>query len=377
MSDKSGSSTGIDVDGLLKLAREKSIEGRRALLRAISDLFEGRSEELNEREVTLMHAILHQLVSDTEKEVRKAVAEQFAGSSFISADIVRELANDDIEVAFSVLRNSRLLQDPDLIEVIRNRTFEHQLAVTQRETLSPAVSGALVETENETVIVSLLNNPGAEISRKTRDYLVDESERVDTFQDPLLRRSDLEPDLAQKMFVWVSAALRRHILAEYDLDQDVVDDLLEQVAVLEAHGRPQSGLTNNAADELAANLKAEGGITPQLLVQSIVDGEVRLFESLLREGTGLRKRLIERILFEPGGEGLAIAAKGFGIDAEGFEKLFVCSRRARLIEEATIQRELGSLMNLYGKMTEESAKKVIGRWRRDQSYLSAIRDLEI
>ena len=92
-----GNSTGIDVDGLLKLAREKSIEGRRALLRAISDLFEGRSEELNEREVTLMHAILHQLVSDTEKEVRKAVAEQFAGSSFISADVVRELANDDIE----------------------------------------------------------------------------------------------------------------------------------------------------------------------------------------------------------------------------------------------------------------------------------------
>ena len=264
-----------------------------------------------------------------------------------------------------------------MILKIRNRTFEHQLAVTQRETISPAGSGALVETENETVIVSLLNNPGAEISRKTREYLVDESERVDTFQDPLLRRSDLEPDLAQKMFVWVSAALRRHIVAEYDLDQDVVDDLMEQVAVLEAHGRPQSGLTNNAADELAANLKAEGGITPELLVQSIVDGEVRLFESLLREGTGLRKRLIERILFEPGGEGLAIAAKGFGIDAEGFEKLFVCSRRARLIEEATIQRELGSLMNLYGKMTEESAKKVIGRWRRDQSYLSAIRDLEI
>jgi len=153
--------------------------------------------------------------------------------------------------------------------------------------------------------------------------------------------------------------------------------LLEQVAVLEEHGRTPAGLTNNAAEELAANLKEEDGITPDLLVQSIVDGEVRLFEALLREGTGLRKRLIERILFEPGGEGLAIAAKGFGVDAEGFEKLFISSRRARLIEEPTIQRELGSLMLLYGKMTQESAKKVIGRWRRDQSYLSAIRDLEI
>ncbi|MBT3789657.1 MAG: DUF2336 domain-containing protein [Alphaproteobacteria bacterium] len=375
-SGKAGNSQ-IDVDGLLKLAREKSIDGRKALLRAISDLFEGRSEELNEREVTLMHAILHQLVSDTEKEVRKAVSDQFAASQYISAEIVKELANDDIEVAFSVLRHSKLLRDPDLIEVIRNRTFEHQLAVAQRENISSKVSGALVDTENETVVVALLNNSGAEISRKTREYLVDESERVDTFQDPLLRRSDLEPDLAQKMYVWVSAAMRRHILSTYDLDQDVVDDLLEQVAVLEQHGRVPEGLTPSAAEELAANLKEEGGITPDLLVQSIADGEVRLFEALLREGTGLRKRLIERILFEPGGEGLAIAAKGFGVDAEGFEKLFVCSRRARLIEEPTIQRELGSLMSLYGKMTAESARKVIGRWRRDQSYLSAIRDLEI
>ena len=59
---------GIDVEGLLQLAREKSIVGRQALLKAISDLFDGRSEELNEREATLMHAILHQLVNDTEKE---------------------------------------------------------------------------------------------------------------------------------------------------------------------------------------------------------------------------------------------------------------------------------------------------------------------
>ena len=134
-SGKAGNSQ-IDVDGLLKLAREKSIDGRKALLRAISDLFEGRSEELNEREVTLMHAILHQLVSDTEKEVRKAVSDQFAASQYISAEIVKELANDDIEVAFSVLRHSKLLRDPDLIEVIRNRTFEHQLAVAQRENIS-------------------------------------------------------------------------------------------------------------------------------------------------------------------------------------------------------------------------------------------------
>lgn len=367
----------IDVDSLLELAREKSVVGRQALIRAISDLFEGRSDELNEREITLMQAILHQLVRDTEMEVRKAISENFAESYFVPAEVIRELANDDIEIAFPVLQKSNLLKDPDLIEVVRNRTFEHQLAVAQRDSISEAVSGALVDTENERVVVALLKNTGAEISRKTRRYLVDQSERVDSFQDPLLRRTDLEPELAQKMFVWVSAALRRHIISNFDLDQETVDDLMEQVAVLESHGRTSEGLTQSAAEELAAELKAEGQINPEIIVQSIADGEVRLFEALLREATGLRKRLIERILFEPGGEGLAIAACSLDITTEDFEKIFVCSRRARLIEEPTIQRELSALLSLYEKMTRDAANKVIARWRRNENYLSAIRNLEI
>jgi len=377
MTVKSEINSTIDVDTLLELAREKSVAGRQALVRAISDLFEGRSDELNEREITLMQAILHQLVRDTEMEVRKAIAERFAESYFVPAEIILELANDDIEIAFPVLRKSNLLKDPELIEVIRNRTFEHQLAVAQRDTISENVSGALVDTENETVIVTLLKNTGAEISRKTRNYLVDQSERVDSFQDPLVRRTDLEPELAQKMFVWVSAALRRHITTNFDLDQETVDDLLEQISELESHGRATEGLTPNAAEVLAAELKAEGQINAEIIVQSIADGEVRLFEALLREATGLREKLVERILFEPGGEGLAIASCSLEISIEDFEKFFVCSRRARLIEEPTIQRELSALLLLYNKITPNAANKVIARWRRNENYLSAIRNLEI
>ena len=377
MTTKSETNSTIDVESLLDLAREKSVAGRQALVRAISDLFEGRSDELNEREITLMQSILHQLVRDTETEVRKAIAERFADSYFVPPEVILELANDDIEIAFPVLRKSNLLKDPDLIEVIRHRTFEHQLAVAQRDAVSEAVSGALVDTENETVIVTLLKNTGAEISRKTRNYLVDQSERVDGFQDPLIRRTDLEPELAQKMFVWVSAALRRHITTNFDLDQETVDDLMEQVSELESHGRASEGLTPNAAEELAAELKAEGQINAEIIVQSIADGEVRLFQALLREATGLRERLIERILFEPGGEGLAIAACSLDITIEDFEKIFVCSHRARLIEEPTIQRELPVLLSLYSKITRDSAHKVIARWRRNENYLSAIRNLEI
>ena len=56
------------------------------------------------------------------------------------------LANDDIEVAYPILAFNKVLQDADLIEVIRHRTLEHQLVIAIREDVSEAVSDALVRT---------------------------------------------------------------------------------------------------------------------------------------------------------------------------------------------------------------------------------------
>ncbi len=56
------------------------------------------------------------------------------------------------------------------------------------------------------VIKALLENHGAQITDATMAYLVQQSESVDEFQEPLLRRKDLPSDLSKKMYLWVSAA---------------------------------------------------------------------------------------------------------------------------------------------------------------------------
>ena len=67
------------------------------------------------------------------------------------------------------------------------------------------------------------------------EYLVEQSRRVDSFHEPILNRGDLDPSLTQRMFMWVSAALRQYILDTYEMEPDRVDDLLE-TAALEAIG---------------------------------------------------------------------------------------------------------------------------------------------
>src|SRR6185503_15773881 len=103
---------------------------------------------------------------------------------------------------------------------------------------------------------------------------------------PLLTRHDLDPQLAKKMFTWVSAALRQFILDNFDLDRAYVDEAIEKSVVEELKSVKRYG-SGSAARKLAAELKKQGKVTPDLLISALQEGEVRLFQSMFQELTGL------------------------------------------------------------------------------------------
>ncbi|MCZ6467454.1 MAG: DUF2336 domain-containing protein, partial [Alphaproteobacteria bacterium] len=148
----------INSEYLYGLARDKSVAGRMALAETISDLFLQRGCTLTERERILMFSILRQMIHDAEMSVRRVVSAQLAERDDAPRDLVQRLANDEIEVAYPILTKSTVLHDTDLIEVIQQRTLEHQMAIAIRQSVSEAVSGALVQTGNENVIGTLLEN---------------------------------------------------------------------------------------------------------------------------------------------------------------------------------------------------------------------------
>ena len=159
--------------------------------------------------------------------VRRTLAERLAMLPSAPRDLIVELANDQIEVAHPILMGSNVLHDTDLIEIIHQRTLEHQLAIAMRKNINELVTDALVESGNEDVIKVMLENPSARISRATMEYLVEQSKRVDTYQNPLLKRPDLEPQLAKRMYLWVSAALRTHIVTKFNIDVSALDETIE------------------------------------------------------------------------------------------------------------------------------------------------------
>ncbi|HIF05121.1 MAG TPA: DUF2336 domain-containing protein, partial [Candidatus Poseidoniales archaeon] len=149
-------------------------------------------------------------------------------------DTLREMALEkglskagNVEQLRARLIDAIVLHDVDLIEIIKHRTQSHQLAVSMRKNVSEEVSDALVETGDTGVITSLLENEDAAISHASMEYIVAESKRADTFQNPLINRKDLPPEMARKMYWWVSVAVRQHIVDNFNIDPATIDDSIE------------------------------------------------------------------------------------------------------------------------------------------------------
>ncbi len=362
---------------LFQLARDRSPAGRKVFAKEISGVFLEHYPSLTREERALMFDILHQLVHDVDMRLRAVVSEHIAKLPDVPRNLARILANDAIEVAFPILSMSDALLDQDLIEVIRNRTIEHQLAITERSSISGQVADSLVGAGDDDVICSLLKNTNADISSATMEYLVEESKRISAYQEPILHRADLAPELAERMFRWVSTALRQYILDNYDLDQAHVDEILENAVLDEILSASSQEKRHRAPGKLTAALDEDGAVTPELMVDALGTGEVRLFTALFRRLTGIRESTVMEMLFELEGKGLAIGCKAAGLNKVVFHSIFVLSRKGREQALETLRRDLRGLLTLYDAMTRETARKVVNLWQRDVDYLAAIRELEL
>jgi uncharacterized protein (DUF2336 family) len=272
--------------------------------------------------------------------------------------------------------NSKVLHDADLVEIVHHRSMHHQLAIAMRSDIGTTVCDALAETGNDDVIVEMIKNETASISEELFEQLVDNSKDRESYQKPLLSRNELPADLARKMFAWVSAALRQHIIENFDIDTDDLDDALSGTVDDLTDNPVQDDQDWDASSKLIEKLFDAGQLTPGFILKSLREGHVALFELGMAKLTGLRLTLTRRILYEPGGEGLAIACKSIDVDRAVFLTIFELTRKARANKEVVDQVRISELRELYDSMNKKTAKLVLRNWLRNPDYLEAVNQLQ-
>jgi len=365
-----------ELQDLLELAQEKSFDARSRLVENITDLFLSNDGRLSEHERALMSDILGKLIGQVEADIKKELANTLTKTGVELPDIAAALANEDMEIARPLLEKSQLLRDPDLIEIIRMRTDEHRMAIAMREEVSESVSNALVEYGGEDVIEALLNNHDSQLSKRAMEYLVAESRRVDRFQEPLLGRADLPGDLAYRMYWWVSAALRKRILSEFEVDPVVFETAVKRAAgtVMVDQGDEQSAYVR--AQRLVRRMMENGELTVQFLLNSLRQQRVAVFVAGMAELGSINFKTAWRIFSDKGGESFAVLAKAVGIDRNQFTSIYLLVVQAREGGAVKSPGVLKDILELFDATSEANAKGALQVWQRDSAYQEAIEELE-
>ncbi|MGH6719997.1 MAG: DUF2336 domain-containing protein, partial [Alphaproteobacteria bacterium] len=194
-------------------------------------------------------------------------------------------------------------------------------------------------------------------------------------QEPLVRRSDLPQELARRMYLWVSAALRHHLTTAHGIDAEMLDATIDSAARDQFGDRaPDHGASS--AEHVVRELHATKSLNETVLLEFLKKGEVPLFEAGLACLLELRPQLMHRILFEPGPEALAIACRAANFHERTFKTMIRLVRHTTRREGDDIEEMVRAAVAIYRQLRPNYAIAVARRWRRDPQYQYALNKIE-
>lgn len=340
---------------LLAMARDRSIAGREALAGAVTSILASSADTFSPSEQGLMNDILRTLIRDVERSVRQTLAASLATAENVPYDVITALANDEIEVAYPLLADYPAFLDPDLQDVIQTKGSGHRIAIAMRREISTDVTDTLIECGDVDAVVCLLNNNGARISESGFDNLLTCARQIDTVHEPLTRRPDISAAFAQNLANIVSEALRSSLSARFDIPDAVLSPATRAAAqtVGDAYvvGKPNPGHTVGSKSREI-----------KLLIGSLRRQEWPQFEAAMVRLTAMPPKRLRDMLYEPGGERLAVLCKSCGIGKSDFVSIYVFSRKASpaagVVDADTMQRTLA----FYDQISQQRAEKARARW---------------
>jgi uncharacterized protein (DUF2336 family) len=223
--------------------------GRRAeMLRHVTDLFVIGSTQCTEEDVAVFDSVFTRLAAEIETAARALLATRLAPIPNAPPITIRALALDDaIEVAGPVLKQSGRLDDPTLIEVANTKGPEHLLAISQRPTLSEAVTEVLVVRGDQMVVLSTAENRDAKFSEAGYTTLVRRAEGDERLTLCVGSRPEIPLHHFLRLLDKASDAVRAKLEAAYPKAKHQVREAVSEVA-----GRIESDVLGKIRDHAAA-----------------------------------------------------------------------------------------------------------------------------
>jgi Uncharacterised protein conserved in bacteria (DUF2336) len=257
------------------------------------------------------------------------------------------IADPNIAVAGPLLEDSNHIGDEDLNLVIQDNDYSKIRLIARRRKLSRAITSELIKTGDDSVLLTLVRNPGAEITQESFCALSEHAVDYPELLAPLCTRPDLPVPFAFELFWLAPVQLRRYLLNRFLTDSENLTKILKIARVTDGE-EPEA--------PLALDVEKISGAFDLLSA-----GETEAAAFALSAMANINTATTERILADTQGEPMAALLKVIGVSrsdiAEAFEILQTTS--PPLIDPTRVVDELQST---FDSLSFNKARILLTYW---------------
>jgi uncharacterized protein (DUF2336 family) len=344
------------IDELQSALTHGSVARRVETLRRITDLFTGFAVDYSGEQIALFDDVFIYLVGEIETSAKALLASRLAPIDTAPPRIIHTLAFDDaIEVAGPVLSLSRRLGDDALIENARSKSQGHLLAISKRETLSAAVTDALIERGNEDVLDSAANNPGADFSDRGFGQLVSRSERSDRLTTSVGLRRNISRPQYLKLIARASDSVRAKLEAAREHPKADIERAVDDAALQAHNGQDGLNEETSRARTLVKSLHEDGRLDEVEVTNFATAGKFDEIAMALGLLTNFPVAKVETMMLDSRTEGLLVLAKVAGLSWSTLE--IIVSMRSTLL--GTDLPDMSEYRSNYDLLRLSAAQQVL------------------
>jgi uncharacterized protein (DUF2336 family) len=203
------------IPELEEVIQHGSREKRASTLKRITTLFVDGASRYTEDHVHLFDDVIGLLIAEIETKARAELSRRLAPVANAPAAVVRQLAkDDDIAIAGPMLMRSGRLKETDLVEIAKNQSQAHLLAISSRSTIGEAVTDVLVRRGDREVVRNVADNQRARLSETTFSTLVKRAESDGILAEKVGQRPDIPAHLFRELLIQATEVVQKRLLSK-------------------------------------------------------------------------------------------------------------------------------------------------------------------
>lgn len=342
-----------DIQSLVGSSTE---EQRAELLDDMMARLAAHAGSLPAETATFCYSVIMHLLKSAEAHERSEMAMKLARAPGMPTELLAALAVSEIAIAAPVLTYAAPLTKHTLVEVARECSESHVLAVTQRNDLDGEICEAVLERGSVDIAIALTNNPDAHFTTHSVEMLGELTAESRELEERLCGRLDLPDAVSHRLMQAVSMRLQVEMgQAASNLPPDVLRLALRtRAAEVSAEATDRIALSQASIVEVM-RLNSKGELDEAKLQQFIADGQLEMAACAFAKLADLKPAIARRVLLATGSETLAVAARAIPLETETYIALAkLVSREGNMSEE-----EEQALFRQYESLPVRVARQVM------------------